>query len=273
MARPGRKEHRRSTDYSATSLGKKNFIGTMAAKRITLISILLLGLAVSPAPAATSLEDIDRQYEAAVSAEEFEKIASLLKAEAPAARADEWAWRLARAYYRLGKLSDDVAAGRFYDLCLASAKQAIGHNPRSAPGYFFKGLCTGKKGELAGFWQSLGIIEPFKRDMETARRLDPAFDHGGPNRALAKLYLELPFFMGGDLDLSLDLIRQAVQSSPAYEENYLCLAEVYFAAGELEQARKALATLKAMAGENPADPEVAAVLEKSRQLEQKIEGR
>ncbi len=245
----------------------------MAAKQLFLF-LTLFFLGASPAAEAATLEGIDRLHDAALTTRDFEKVVSLIKeGNRPALSRDEWAWRLARAYFRLGKLSGEAEARAFYNHCLESAKQAIAHNGRSAPGYFYKGLCTGKKGELEGLWKSLGVIEPFKQDMETALKLDPGFDHGGPNRALAKLYLELPFFLGGDLEKSLDHIQRAVESGPVYEENYLYLAEVYFAAGKLKLARQALAALKDVAAKKPASPEVEAVLQKSRELEQKLEGR
>ncbi len=237
----------------------------MALKR----TILFLGafwLFGAQAAQSASLEEIDRLHESAVSAEEFASIVSLLE-EAPAA-ADERAWRLARAHYRLGKLA--AGKGGHYARCLESAGQAVLLNSGLAPGYFYKGLCLGRLGELEGLWKSLEIIDPFRRDMETALKLDPGFDHGGPHRALAKLYLELPFFLGGDLGKSLDHIGRAVSLAPQYEENYLVQAEVLFARGRLKKALEALAALRGVAGGKPPHPEKDEVLKRAGELQQKI---
>ena len=107
----------------------------MAAKRLFLFLTLFI-LGVSPAAVAATLEGIDRLHDAAVTTRDFEKVVSLIKeGNRPPLSRDEWAWRLARAYFRLGKLSGEAEARAFYNHCLESAKQAIAHNGRSAPGY------------------------------------------------------------------------------------------------------------------------------------------
>jgi len=237
----------------------------MALKR-TILFLVALWIFGAQASMAASLEEVDRLHENAVSAEDFARIVSLLE-EAPAA-AGERAWRLARAHYRLGKLS--AGKGGHYARCIESAKEAVLLNSGLAAGYFYKGLCLGRMGELEGLWKSLEIIDPFRKDMETALKLDPGFDHGGPHRALAKLYLELPFFLGGDLGKSLDHIGRAVSLAPQYEENYLIKAEVLFARGRLNEALEALAALRDVAGDKPPQPDQGEVLRRAGELQKKI---
>jgi tetratricopeptide (TPR) repeat protein len=57
--------------------------------------------------------------------------------------------------------------------------------------------------------------------------LDPSVEEGGPHRALGNLYLEIPYVLGGDLDLSIKHFQKAIQLGPEFGENYLGLAEVY----------------------------------------------
>ena len=109
--------------------------------------------------------------------------------------------------------------------------------------YFFHGLCNGSLGQTQGIWSSVGKIKPFKKDMETAISLDPAVNEGGPHRALANLYLKLPFFLGGNLDRSIIHFREAVRLGPQFGENYLGLAEAYVQNEDLLLAKDILQEL------------------------------
>jgi tetratricopeptide (TPR) repeat protein len=115
--------------------------------------------------------------------------------------------------------------------------------PDSAISYFFRALCRGKQGEMQGLWSSLGIIEPFEEDMKKALELDPTIQNGGPNRALGKLYLELPFFLGGSTSQAINHLKEAVRLDPDHAENHLGLAEAYYYKNNFTAARKSLFTL------------------------------
>ena len=93
---------------------------------------------------------------------------------------------------------------------------------------------------MKGVWASLGIIEPFEEDMKKAVELDPKVNHAGPHRALGKLYLELPFFLGGDSSKSLFHLKEAVRLAPDYAENHLGLAQVLVKKNNSTQARESL---------------------------------
>ena len=110
----------------------------------------------------------------------------------------------------------------------------------SAISYFYRGLCRGKKGELKGVWASLGIIDPFEEDMKKAVSLDPTVNHSGPHRALGKLYLELPFFLGGDLDKSEFHFLESIRLAPDFAENHLGLAQVLMKKNKSTKARETL---------------------------------
>ena len=112
--------------------------------------------------------------------------------------------------------------------------------PDSAISYFYRGLCRGKQGEMKGVWSSLGIIDPFEKDMKKAVSLDPTVSHSGPHRALGKLYMELPFFLGGDLDKAEFHLKAAVRLAPDYAENQLGLAQVLVKKNNYTEAREFL---------------------------------
>ncbi len=135
------------------------------------------------------------------------------------------AWRMGRVFYAIAKYSEESQREDYYRRCIKQATRATVINAQSASGFFFKGLCIGKLGQLEGLWNSLGIIDPLRENMEIAARLNPKVDHGGPYRALGKLYFELPFFLGGDRNLAVDYLKPRCESRPLYMENCLFLAE------------------------------------------------
>ncbi|MBT5470578.1 MAG: tetratricopeptide repeat protein, partial [Nitrospina sp.] len=67
--------------------------------------------------------------------------------------------------------------------------------------------------------------------------------NGGPNRALGKLYLELPFFLGGSTSQAINHLKEAVRLDPDHAENHLGLAEAYYYKNNFTAARKSLFTL------------------------------
>jgi tetratricopeptide (TPR) repeat protein len=188
---------------------------------------------------------IDQQYQQAKTLIEFEKVAvTIQKILEKEPNQPEWQWRLARSYYSIAKnAKDDDGKNLHYNQCIDLSSRALELKPDSAISYFYRGLCRGKQGEMKGIWASLGIIEPFENDMKKAVELDPVIESGGPHRALGKLYLELPFFLGGNNDQSVYHLEEAARLGPDYAENYLGLAQAYYAKNNHISARKSLLTL------------------------------
>ena len=159
----------------------------------------------------------------------------------------EMEWRLARTHYSIAKkIKNEEAKKKQYDLCIYHSSQALKLQPNSATSLFFRALCRGKKGQIQGIWASLEVIGPFEKDMKRAVELEPSIQDGGPHRALGKLYLELPFFLGGNVGQSVYHLEKAVQLSPNYAENHLGLAQAYFANKNFESAKKSLLNLKGL---------------------------
>jgi tetratricopeptide (TPR) repeat protein len=178
---------------------------------------------------ASLIKELDHSYSLAKSTDDFYRIEVLFKKSLKKfSRSDKLHWRLGRVYFKLGEKSNTGSEKiNYFSLCMAQTKKAIEINSGSANGYFFNGLCNGTLGEAQGIWSSLGIIDPFKKDMETTISLDPSVEEGGPHRALGNLYLEIPYFLGGNLELSIKHFQKAIQLGPEFGENYLGLAEVY----------------------------------------------
>ena len=202
--------------------------------------ISVFGVPVVSAQNPTPLAEIDKLHEKSQLQTEYQSIASQIKKNLDRdPNQYQWQWRQARTQYSLAKKAGE-SKNDHYDLCILHSSRAIELQPDSAVSYFYRGLCRGKQGEMKGVWASLGMIEPFEEDMKKAVELDPKVNHAGPHRALGKLYLELPFFLGGDSNKSVFHLKEAVRLAPDYAENHLGLAEVLVKKNKPTQARESL---------------------------------
>ena len=207
-----------------------------------LFSILFVGLASQE---TGLIKELDHNYSLAKSTDDLYTLEALVKKSLKTfPESDKLFWRLGRVYFKLGEtFTSESEKIYFFSLCMAQTKKTIEINSQSANGYFFNGLCSGTLGQTQGIWSSLGIIGPFKKDMETAINLDPSIEEGGPHRALGNLYLKLPYVLGGDLERSIGHFQKAIQLGSEFGENYLGLAEAYIENGDFVLAKGILHTL------------------------------
>ena len=207
-----------------------------------LFSIVFVGLAGQE---TGLIKELDHNYSLAKSSDDLYTLESLVKKSLKTfPESAKLFWRLARVYFKLGEtFTSESEKIYFFSLCMAQTKKTIEINSQSANGYFFNGLCSGTLGQTQGIWSSLGVIEPFKKDMETAINLDPSIEEGGPHRALGNLYLRLPYVLGGDLERSITHFQKAIQLSSEFGENYLGLAEAYIENRDFILAKGTLHTL------------------------------
>tara|TARA_B110000495_G_scaffold108445_1_gene93754 strand:- start:279 stop:1004 length:726 start_codon:yes stop_codon:yes gene_type:complete len=207
---------------------------------IVFFLIFAFGVPVVSAENPITLAEIDSQHEKSQLQTGYQEIASEIeKVLASNPNQYQWQWRQARTQYSLAKKAGDSKSDH-YDLCILHSSWAIDLQPDSAVSYFYRGLCRGKQGKMKGIWASLGIIEPFQEDMKKAVELGPRVNHAGPHRALGKLYLELPFFLGGDSDKAVFHLKEAVRLAPDYAENHLGLAQILVKKNNSTQARESL---------------------------------
>jgi len=207
----------------------------------TVLSFLLfVGVLVDQE--TNTIKRIDSNYRISKSMSDFYKLEALVQKFIKVfPKSDRIFWRMGRTYFKLGEKSNAKSEkARYFLLCIEYSGKTLKINPMSAHGYFFNGLCNGSLGQVQGLWSSLGKIKPFKKDMETAISIDPSVNEGGPHRALANLYLQLPFFLGGDLDRSIIHFKEAVRLGPEFGENYLGLAEAYIQNEDFLLARETL---------------------------------
>ena len=88
--------------------------------------------------------------------------------------------------------------------------------------------------------------------------------------AVGKLYLELPFFPGGNTDQSVYHLEEAVRLGPDYAENYLGLAQAYYAQNNPIFARKTLLTLMRLTDNVADDEDLLELRKKGQELINKL---
>jgi tetratricopeptide (TPR) repeat protein len=241
--------------------------------RVPLFSLIFMFAFSAKGIASVSVQDIDRQYESVQNTREglLQTESIILKALKQSGPSESLAWRLARTYYSLGETSNEEAGKEYYHRCIERADQAIQLNNKSAWGFFFRGICRGKLGEMQGIWSSLSIIKPLKKDLKKALTLDPSVSQGGPHRALGKLYLELPGLLGGSVDKSVDHLRQAVVLGPRFADNYLFLAEALYEQENYHPAKNTLRILLRIIEESSGTPKAKQIREEVKALMKKID--
>jgi tetratricopeptide (TPR) repeat protein len=161
---------------------------------------------------------------------------------------------MANIHYKLARMLPDKQI-QYMNSCIDHSQRAILSDASAGVGYFYKGLCLGRLGELKGMWNSLKTIKPFRENMEAAVKINPAIDNGGPHRALGRLYFKLPGILGGSLKKSIDHLRKAVDYGPRYWENHFFLAESYFANSQYRLARSELHSAMEIASQTNDDPD------------------
>ncbi len=218
-------------------------------------AVLILGVTVSAA-ALEKMPASCQLYSGEASLDSLKKRESHLKDEfllsASTASGDHC--EMANIHYKLARLLPDQQV-QYLNSCIDHSQRAILRDSQSGAGYFFKGLCLGRLGEMKGIWNSLKIITPVRENMEAAARINPAIDHGGPHRALGRLYFKLPGVLGGDLKKSIDHLLKAVDYGPRYWENHYFLAESYFENKQYLLARSELQSAMKIASQPSDDPD------------------
>jgi tetratricopeptide (TPR) repeat protein len=237
----------------------------------TIFTLVILFLMTASACLAASPGEIDRRHKSSITFDDYKRLQPLIENDAVFSdKEDERSWRLARLNYSLGTRSGSKTKIKFFRRCVEHAEKAIQINGKSAYAYFFRGLCLGKEGQVGGIWKSLGIIDPLKKDMQKAIGLDASVEYGGPHRALGMLYMELPFFLGGNLEKSIHHLEEAVRLGPGYIENHFDLARAYYEDAQYDSARTSLAHLFQLVGTDSDDEKLQKFRHQANELMNQI---
>lgn len=246
----------------------------MTLKRIILplLTVLVLAVAARAQETKTLVQQSDDLY-----AERGDlakaKLALAKLQEALAAGEDAYGvyWRMARAEYWIGDHTADKAEKkRIFQQGIDHAKKAVELGPDKADGHFWLGVCYGVYGEAKGVLKSLALVKPIKEAMRRVLEIDPAYDKGGADRVLGRVYHEVPGFAGGSEKKSLEHLLKAVEYGPRVGLNLLYLADTYISLDQIEKARQTLEYILSMEPEPDLIPETE---EERVQARQRLEGK
>jgi tetratricopeptide (TPR) repeat protein len=175
-------------------------------------------------------------------------------------------WRMARAAYWIGDHATDKAEKKtIFQQGIDHAKKAIELGPDKVEGHFWLGVCYGVYGEVRGVLKSLFLVKPIKEEMRRVLEIDPAYDKGGADRILGRVYHEVPGIAGGSEKKSLEHLLKAVEYGPRVGLNLLYLADTYISLKQINKARETLEYILTMEPEPDLIPETAEEREQARQ--------
>lgn len=191
-------------------------------------------------PGGDDPEALYRDREHAASAEAAERIWAARVAANP--KDFESAWKLARARYWIGTNGPGAAEVKKAALerGIEAARLATAANGTAPDGPFWTAACMGALAEAHGLRQGIKYRGQIREALETARRLNPAYLDGSPDRALGRWYYKVPGLFGGDMKKSEQYLRAALAYKADSIISLLFLAETLIELDRKDEAKRTL---------------------------------
>lgn len=160
------------------------------------------------------------------------------------------AWQFARACFDWADFATNKAGrAAIANQGIAACRTLLAHETNSIPGHYYLAMNFGQLADAeAPSLAAYRLIKDIEREFKTAARLDPRFDHAGPERNLGLLYREAPGWplSIGSKRKARAFLEQAVKLAPEYPENHLNLAESCLQWRDGDTARDELKALGAL---------------------------
>ncbi len=215
------------------------------AKKILLAVVLLLALGAG-ATARADVSGLQKQgqelfaqrADLAKAREAVEILARAAAAEPGNAEAVE---SLSTALYWVGEhLADKEERQAAHARGMEVAEKFIQAEPKSVVGYYRRGV---HRVRILKLTRNTKLIDPVKEDMAKVLEMDPAYEGGGANRVLGRLYFSLPWIMGGSNKKAVQNLTRAVELGPRLYLNHVYLAEVYLKEKKVKEAGELIETV------------------------------
>jgi tetratricopeptide (TPR) repeat protein len=246
----------------------------MTLKRtiLPLLTVLVMTVAAQAQGTKTLVQQGDDLYaQRGDLAKAKEALAKYQGALAAGEAAYDANWRLARVEYWIGDHTpDNNVKKQIFQQGIDYAKKAIELAPDKVEGHFWLGVCYGVYGEAKGVLKSLALVKPIKEEMRRVLEIEPAYDKGGADRVLGRVFHEVPGFFGGSEKKSLEHLLKAVEYGPRVGLNLLYLADTYISLDQIDKARQTLEYILTMEPEPDLIPETE---EERVQARQRLEGK
>jgi len=112
--------------------------------------------------------------------------------------------------------------------------------PGRPEGHYWLGVDYGVYGQAKGVLSGLSLVGSIKDEMNKELAIDPSYDDGGPDRALGRMYYELPGIFGSGKQKSLEQLLKSERMGPCVGLTRIYLADTYLALKDVAKARQDL---------------------------------
>ena len=163
----------------------------------------------------------------------------------------ESAWKLARTYYWLGGHAPEKERKGFLEAGIAAGRTAAALEPKRPEGFFWIAANMGSLAESFGLRQGLKYRGDIRDNLQIALKLDPAFQHGSPDRALGRWYHKVPGLFGGSRKRAEEHLRRSLTYHQNSIVTHFFLAELLL---DMDRRAEAIAALQKVL-DLPVDPE------------------
>lgn len=163
-----------------------------------------------------------------------EIIASYLMTEPNVPNDFEIAWRTARLVYFIGnfgigieKFVDSRDGVKLFKYGYKAGEIAKTLKPNRVEGYYWYAVDLGSYGLAKGIITAASNAKSGMKALENALAINPDYQGYGSSRILGRYYQELPRIFGGNKEKALFYMKNAVDNSPKYKDNWLFLGRFY----------------------------------------------
>ena len=230
---------------------------------LVLVSMMALGQAPEEL-----IKKADALYAEVQSMETAEEALALYR-DALIAAEDKYEayWKVSRILYYIGEHKEGKKDRQTtFTQGVYHAEKAMALEPEKPDGYYWRGVNNGKYGETRGVLKSLSLVKPIKSDMNKVIELNRAYEDGGPDRVMGRVYFKLPGIAGGSKDKSLEHLLKSKEYGPEDALTRVYLADTYLAKKEVEKARAELEYVLNL----PDDPLWVSAIKHSKELAQEL---
>jgi tetratricopeptide (TPR) repeat protein len=147
--------------------------------------------------------------------------------------AEAW-YKIARAYYFLGRFAPADQKENLYLKGVDAARQGFMANPNSAGAHYWYSACLAKSLENKSVVTKMKHKGDMEAHLQRARALDPKFYFGGPDRAIGMILFKSPVASNQE---AIKHLRASLAHAPDYSLTLVSLAEVLVAEKQYAEAR------------------------------------
>lgn len=173
-------------------------------------------------------------------------IANYLLTEPQVSRNYEIAWQTARLVYFIGNYGEgekrfvDTKDGvKLFNYGVEAGKLAMSLDPEKVEGNYWYAIDLGSYGLAKGILSVAVNASDGMAALKKAMSIDPTYHWYGSSRILGRYYQELPGLFGGSTEKAKQLLMQASNKAPEYDNNWVFLGQFYLKRGLYKEALKA----------------------------------